>query len=145
MNLAPDPAGLDTVLVVDDTPANLSLLSNLLNKTYRVQLATSGAKALEIATRTPPDLIVLDVMMPEMDGYETCRRLKADERTRHVPVLFLTALTRPEDEAQGFEVGGGRFHPQTLQPGHRQSPCGHAPAAQGLAGRAARPQCLVAR
>jgi len=105
-----------TVLVVDDTPANLSLLAGLLNKTYRVQLANSGVKALELALRQPPDLIVLDVMMPEMDGYETCRRLKADERTRHVPILFLTALTRPEDEARGFEVGGADFIHKPFNP-----------------------------
>ena len=98
-----------TILVVDDTPANLSLLANLLNKTYRVQLATSGPKALEIALRRPPDLIVLDVMMPDMDGYEVCRRLKAEAMTQHVPVLFLTALTRPEDETRGFEAGGSDF------------------------------------
>ena len=112
------PAGATqaTVLVVDDTPANLSLLAGLLNKTYRVQLANSGIKALELAVRQPPDLIVLDVMMPEMDGYETCRRLKADERTRHVPVLFLTALTRPEDEARGFEVGGADFIHKPFNP-----------------------------
>ena len=112
------PAGATqaTVLVVDDTPANLSLLAGLLNKTYRVQLANSGIKALELAVRQPPDLIVLDVMMPEMDGYETCRRLKADERTRHVPILFLTALTRPEDEARGFEVGGADFIHKPFNP-----------------------------
>jgi len=104
------------VLVVDDTPANLSLLANLLNKTYRVQLATSGAKALEIAQRSPPDLVVLDVMMPEIDGYEVCRRLKADPRTCHVPVLFLTALSRPEDESRGFEVGGADFIHKPFNP-----------------------------
>lgn len=110
------PAGLPTVLVVDDTPANLSLLAGLLNKTYRVQLANSGVKALEIAQRQPPDLIVLDVMMPELDGYKTCRRLKDDERTRDVPVLFLTALTRPEDEARGFEVGAADFIHKPFNP-----------------------------
>ena len=100
---------LPRILVVDDTPANLSLLANLLDKTYRVQLATSGAKALEIARRNPPDLIILDVMMPGLDGYEVCRRLKADIATRHVPVLFLTALSQPEDESLGFAVGGADF------------------------------------
>ena len=108
-----------TVLVVDDTPANLTLLANLLNKTYRVLLAHSGAKALEIAARTPPDVVVLDVMMPAMDGYEVCRRLKADARTCDAPVLFLTALSQPADEAQGFAAGGADFiqkpfHPQTV-------------------------------
>ncbi|MDO9285876.1 MAG: two-component system response regulator [Aquabacterium sp.] len=110
------PAPPARLLVVDDTPANLSLLTNLLSDTYRVQLATSGAKALDIAQRNPPDLIVLDVMMPEMDGYEVCRRLKADERTRRVPVLFLTALSRPEDESRGFEVGGADFIHKPFNP-----------------------------
>ena len=113
------PVAKPTVLVVDDTPANLTLLANLLNKNYRVLLANSGAKALEIAMRSLPDVIVLDVMMPEMDGYEVCRRLKADSRTCDAPVLFLTALSQPADEARGFEAGGADFvqkpfHPQTL-------------------------------
>ncbi len=111
-----EPAARATVLVVDDTPANLSLLANVLDKAYRVQVATSGHKALEIAARQPPDLVVLDVMMPELDGYEVCRRLKADSRTQPVPVLFLTALTRPEDETRGFEVGGADFIHKPFNP-----------------------------
>jgi putative two-component system response regulator len=105
-----------TVLVVDDTPANLTLLAQVLKPDYRVQLAVNGAKALEICRRQPPDLIVLDVMMPEMDGYEVCRRLKADPATRRVPVLFLTALTRSEDESTGFEAGGADFIHKPFNP-----------------------------
>jgi len=105
-----------TVLAVDDTPANLSLLSQLLGKHYRVQLAVSGAKALELAQRRAPDIIVLDVMMPDLDGYEVCRRLKADPRTRDVPVLFLTALNTPEDETRGFEAGGADFVSKPFTP-----------------------------
>ncbi len=109
-----------TVLAVDDTPANLNLLSQLLGKHYRVQVAVSGAKALELARRAPPDIVVLDVMMPGMDGFEVCRALKADARTRDVPVIFLTALNGVEDETQGFAVGGADFvakpfTPATLQ------------------------------
>ena len=111
----PDPAP-PRLLVVDDTPANLTLLANLLNRHYQVQLATSGAKALELARRHPPDLVILDVMMPEMDGYEVCRRLKADPLTAHVPVLFLTALSRPEDESRGFEAGGADFVQKPFNP-----------------------------
>ena len=115
---ASTPAGVGkpTVLVVDDTPANLTLLANLLNKNYRVQLANSGAKALELAFRNPPDVIVLDVMMPGIDGYEVCRQLKADERTRDVPVLFLTALTQAQDETRGFEAGGADFVHKPFNP-----------------------------
>lgn len=105
-----------TVLAVDDTPANLTLLAQLLGPHYRVQLAVSAAKAIEIAQRQAPDLIVLDVMMPEMDGYEACRHLKADPRTRDVPVLFLTALNSPDDETRGFEVGGADFIAKPFTP-----------------------------
>ncbi len=101
--------GRATILVVDDTPANLMLLSSLLAPSYRVQLAPSGAKALELARRHAPDLIVLDIMMPDLDGYEVCRRLKADAATRHVPVLFLSALNQAQDESRGFECGAADF------------------------------------
>jgi putative two-component system response regulator len=107
---------LPTVLVVDDAPANLSLLAGLLNKAYRVKLASSGAKALELARRAAPDLVLLDVMMPEMDGYEVCQRLKADPLTAHIPVLFLTAMSQPEDEARGFEVGAADFIQKPISP-----------------------------
>jgi putative two-component system response regulator len=105
-----------TVLVVDDTPANLTLLAQVLKAHFRVQLAVGGAKALEIARRQPPDLIILDVMMPGMDGYEVCRHLKRDPETRRVPVIFLTALTRPEDESAGFEAGGTDFIHKPFNP-----------------------------
>jgi len=98
-----------TILVVDDTPAYLTLLAQFLNKEYRVLLAVNGAKALEIARRASPDLILLDAMMPELDGYEVCRRLKADAATHGIPVLFLTALTRLEDETHAFEAGAADF------------------------------------
>ena len=105
-----------TVLAVDDTPANLSLLSQLLGRQYRVQVAVSGAKALELAARRAPDIVMLDVMMPDMDGYEVCRRLKADARTQDVPVIFLTALNGPEDETRGFEAGGADFVAKPFTP-----------------------------
>jgi serine phosphatase RsbU (regulator of sigma subunit) len=94
------------ILVVDDTPLNISVITGALKDTYRTKVATSGAKALTIAGgEEKPDLILLDVMMPEMDGYEVCRRLKADAATREIPVIFLTAQTEAEDETRGFEVG----------------------------------------
>jgi len=109
-------AARPTVLAVDDTPANLALLSQLLAGHYRVQLAMSGAKALEIALRRAPDIVLLDVMMPELDGYEVCRRLKADPRTRHVPVIFLTALSSDTDEAEGFAAGAADFVAKPFTP-----------------------------
>ncbi len=107
---------MPTVLVVDDAPANLSLLAGLLQPDYRVKLAASGTKALELVQRAPPDLILLDIMMPEMDGYEVCRRLKADAATQAIPVLFLTAMTQTEDEARGFQVGAADFIQKPINP-----------------------------
>ncbi|MBS4095656.1 MAG: two-component system response regulator [Sulfuricella sp.] len=105
-----------TVLVVDDTPANLSLLNSLLKDLYRVKLANNGIKALELAAAAPPDLVLLDIMMPEMDGYEVCRRLKANNATSHVPVIFLTAKTEIEDEELGFSVGAVDFIHKPISP-----------------------------
>jgi phosphoserine phosphatase RsbU/P len=94
------------VLVVDDAPANIQVAQSILKNEYKIRVATSGAKALELAKAAPmPDLVLLDVMMPEMDGYEVCRRLKAEEATRDIPVIFLTGKTDPEDETRGLEVG----------------------------------------
>src|SRR3954469_21189469 len=94
------------ILVVDDTPLNISVITGALKDTYKTKVATSGAKALAIAMADEkPELILLDVMMPEMDGYEVCRRLKADPTTREIPVIFLTAQTDAEDETRGFQVG----------------------------------------
>ena len=92
-----------TILVIDDAPANLQLMSGLLQEDYRVKAATSGEKGLKIALSVPqPDLILLDIMMPEMDGYEVCKRLKADQRTKGIPIIFLTAKSEAEDEALGL-------------------------------------------
>jgi adenylate cyclase len=94
------------VLIVDDTPTNVAVVSGVLKDTFRTKVATNGEKALAIATGADkPDLILLDVMMPGMDGYEVCRRLKANPATHDVPVIFLTARTDSIDEEKGFEVG----------------------------------------
>ncbi len=94
------------LLVVDDTPANLQTLAAILKeKGYQISVATNGRQALEVVARVQPALILLDVMMPEMDGFETCRRLKADEHSRDIPVIFLTAKTETTDIVQGFELG----------------------------------------
>jgi len=95
------------VLVVDDTPANLDLLSQILEyDDYEVSFATNGKQALEIASINKPDLILLDIMMPEMDGIETCRRLKSLASVKEIPVVFITAKTDRKDVAEGFSVGG---------------------------------------
>ena len=95
-----------TLLLVDDAPTNIQVANAILKDEYRVRIATSGAKALELVKAPPPpDLILLDVEMPEMDGYEVCRRLKADPETRDIPVIFLTGKTEAEDETRGFSAG----------------------------------------
>ena len=94
------------ILVVDDTPINIGVITGALKDSFATKVATSGEKALAIASaKEKPDLILLDVMMPEMDGYEVCRRLKANPDTRDIPVIFLTSQTDAEDETKGFEVG----------------------------------------
>jgi phosphoserine phosphatase RsbU/P len=94
------------ILVVDDTPANLQVVRSILKDDFKIRVATSGAKALDLVKVEPqPDLILLDVMMPEMDGYEVCERLKATPEARDIPVIFLTGRTETEDETKGFDVG----------------------------------------
>jgi serine phosphatase RsbU (regulator of sigma subunit) len=94
------------VLVVDDAPANIQIVKSILKDLYKIRVATSGAKALELAKITPPpDLILMDVMMPEIDGYEVCRHLKLGPETRDIPVIFLTGQTHVDEETRGFDVG----------------------------------------
>jgi sigma-B regulation protein RsbU (phosphoserine phosphatase) len=94
------------VLVVDDAPANLQVVRSILKDDFKIKVATSGAKALELVKTKPyPDLILLDVMMPEMDGYEVCGILKSTPEARDIPVIFLTGKTDTDDETKGFEVG----------------------------------------
>ena len=95
------------VMIVDDTPTNIELLSGILEgEGYRIQAAISGEVALETAARTPPHLILLDVVMPGMDGFETCARLKQDPVTRDIPVVFVTAKSDSDHMARGFREGG---------------------------------------
>lgn len=106
-----------SVLVVDDVPDNLTLVSNLLKGSYRIKLASNGAKALAVArSEAPPDLILLDVMMPGIDGYEVCRQLKADRATAHIPVIFLTALADVTDEQEGLALGAVDYVTKPIKP-----------------------------
>ncbi|MFZ4538844.1 HD-GYP domain-containing protein [Propionivibrio sp.] len=96
----------DTVLVIDDSPEILGIINALLKRDYRVKAANSGEKGLTLALAEPkPDIILLDIMMPEMNGHEVCRRLKADRATRDIPVIFLTAMNNEADEETGFALG----------------------------------------
>ena len=106
-----------TILVVDDTPANLSLMTGLLRDSYKVKAAIDGEKALRIARAQPgPDLILLDIMMQGMDGYEVCRQLKADPATRDIPVIFLTAKSGIQDEKMGLDLGAVDYITKPISP-----------------------------
>jgi diguanylate cyclase (GGDEF)-like protein len=105
-----------TVLIVDDTPANIEMLSEALSDEYEVLFATSGQDALDIASTQHPDLILLDVIMPDMDGYQVCTRLKEGSRTRTIPVIFVTAMDHEEDETKGLNVGAIDYLTKPIRP-----------------------------
>lgn len=95
----------ETILIVDDIVANIEILNSILGSTYEILFATSGQDAIDIAKEQLPDLILLDVVMPGMDGYAVCSRLKAEEKTRDIPVIFVTAMDHEEDESKGLNAG----------------------------------------
>ena len=103
----PDSTPKADILAIDDTPENLALLSQMLTeKGYKVRSVTKGSTALRGAKAAPPDLILLDVKMPEMNGYEVCQQLKNDERTRNIPIIFISALGDVFDKVKAFQAGG---------------------------------------
>lgn len=98
-----------TILVVDDTETNVEILLEALSGDYEISVAMDGLSALEAISENKPDLILLDIMMPEMDGYEVCKRLMEDQSTRQIPIIFLTAMTEIENKTKGFEVGAADY------------------------------------
>lgn len=104
------------ILIVDDEAANLQVLRQILQDDYKLLFAKDGAKAIELAISEKPNLILLDVMMPEMTGHETCRRLRADSSTARIPVIFVTAMAEEEDEADGFEAGAVDYITKPVSP-----------------------------
>lgn len=117
LNLAEKPP---LILVVDDIAKNLELIGNILSlEQYQISVATDGEKAWQILNRISPDLILLDIMMPTVDGYTLCRQIKSLEEKKDIPIIFVTAKTNPEDLARGFELGavdyiGKPFNPAEL-------------------------------
>jgi putative two-component system response regulator len=106
-----------TILIVDDTPDNIMLLARLLKDKYNTKVAANGSTALQIANATPDlDLILLDVMMPGLDGYETCRQLKANPKTADIAVIFLTAKNQVEDETMGLALGAADYLSKPISP-----------------------------
>ncbi len=110
------PAEKQTVLVVDDTPENIDVLVGTLKSDYNVKAAINGKMALKVVHSTPPDIILLDIMMPGIDGYEVCRRIKADYTTRHIPIIFITAKIGIEDELTGLELGAVDYITKPISP-----------------------------
>jgi sigma-B regulation protein RsbU (phosphoserine phosphatase) len=105
------------ILIVDDERFNINVLADLLKPNYKIMAAISGAQALKAArSQNPPDLILLDVMMPELDGYEVCRQLKADDATREIPVIFVTAMGQESDETKGLSLGASDYITKPISP-----------------------------
>ncbi len=116
MRTDPNMRGTASILVVDDTHENLRLLSDMLSRQgYQVRPVSDGPVAISTARFARPDLILLDIMMPDMDGYEVCRQLKADERTREIPVIFISALHETLDKVEAFSLGGGDYITKPFQ------------------------------
>lgn len=106
-----------SILIVDDIPDNIDVLNGILHDDYQIKVAINGERALKIASgENPPDLILLDVMMPGMDGYEVCRRLKDNIATRDIPVIFVTAKSEVEDETEGFALGAVDYITKPVSP-----------------------------
>ncbi len=111
------PLKKQKILIVDDTPGNISLLGQALQNRYNIVVATNGLDALRVAQELPcPDLILLDIMMPGLDGFEVCEHLKKSAVTRKIPVIFVTAMGENENEARGFEVGGVDYITKPISP-----------------------------
>lgn len=110
------PTAPETILAVDDTPTNISLLAGLLGERYKVKAATTGAKALELAAAQPPDLILLDIMMPGLSGYDVLERLRADVRLRHIPVIMISAVDEIESVIRCIELGAEDYLPKPFNP-----------------------------
>jgi diguanylate cyclase (GGDEF)-like protein len=104
------------LLIVDDQPANIRVMAEALRDRYELYFATSGAKGLEIAEGGDIDLVLLDIVMPELDGYEVCRRLKSDPRTSRIPVIFVSAREEASEEARGFDAGGVDYITKPIRP-----------------------------
>lgn len=114
--MTPAPDQRPRLLLVDDEPTNLQVLRHILQADYRLLFATDGERALQVAREQRPDLVLLDIMMPNLDGYAVCRALKADAATASIPVIFITALTDSQDETAGFDVGAVDYITKPVSP-----------------------------
>jgi CheY-like chemotaxis protein/DNA-binding CsgD family transcriptional regulator len=106
----------DTILIVDDEAINVELIGNMLETKYKIQTATSGKEAIASAIKSPPELILLDIIMPKMDGFEVCKQLKENPETADIPVIFLSAKNEEKDEAKGFMLGAVDYIKKPFRP-----------------------------
>ena len=104
------------VLIVDDEPGNIKILSSVLAGDYELSAASNGAQALQVAAAQLPDIVLLDMVMEEMDGIQVCEALKADERTRDIPVIFVTSMSDAENEERGFDAGAVDYISKPISP-----------------------------
>ncbi len=105
------------ILIVDDEKFNIKVLTEFLQNDYRIMVAKTGEQALKaVKSQTPPDLVLLDIIMPEMDGYEICKRIKADPKSKNIPVIFVTAVSEAMDSAKGFELGAVDYITKPFNP-----------------------------
>jgi len=107
---------LPSILIVDDTPLNLDLIAGILDKEYQIFIATNGQRAIDICNEKTPDLILLDIVMPEMDGYQVCQQLKSNPNTKEIPIIFITASDHEEDEIKGFNLGAVDYITKPVKP-----------------------------
>jgi response regulator RpfG family c-di-GMP phosphodiesterase len=111
-----DTSKANRLLIVDDEPINIQILSSILGDDYTLNVATNGKKALELARSQSPDLILLDMIMPEMDGVEVCQTLQADEKTKDIPVIFVTGMSDPASEERGLDAGAVDYISKPVSP-----------------------------
>jgi putative two-component system response regulator len=111
-----EASGPNRILIVDDEPINIQVLSGILDDDYKLIAATKGQKALDLARRQKPDLILLDMIMPEMDGLEVCRALKADPETKDIPVIFVTSMSDAANEELGLQAGAVDYISKPVSP-----------------------------
>lgn len=106
-----------TILVVDDETSNIDIVKNVLSNKYKIKAATSGERAIMVAQKAPqPDLILLDIMMPGMDGYQACKQLKLNPQTRNIPVIFVSAKVTPDEKQRGMDIGALAYVTKPIQP-----------------------------
>lgn len=114
--MPPDTGTKSRLLIVDDEPTNIHILSNILSEDYEIRAANGGQRAIEAAISQSPDLVLLDMVMPEIDGLEVCKQLKANEATKDIPIIFVTSMSDPANEELGLQAGAVDYISKPVSP-----------------------------